>query len=98
MTEQEWAQLISVIGFVGYGIAVGQAIVAYIVKNTNLNLRRSVVGGGSFVTLIAVVSAVSQLARPPFEWLSLSQTAQANAFIVWLFFFVVIVALWRKDA
>jgi hypothetical protein len=71
-------------------------LVSYLRHNTIINLRRLVVGCTAFVVLIGAVSATNALARPPFEWVTLAESAQATAFYVWMTAIVVLVGLWRR--
>lgn len=96
MNALEWSQLFSAAGFSVYALVLGLVLVSYLRKDTLLNLKRLVVGVTAFVVLIGVVSATTALARPPFEWISLSQAAQATAFYVWANSVIVLVGLFRR--
>lgn len=96
MSNLEWAQFFSAIGFAGYALLIGAILILYLKKDSVLNLRRLIVGSAIFIVLIGAVSATTAMARPPFEWLTLSQAGQATAMYVWVSFFFILVGLTRR--
>lgn len=96
ISNQEWAQLFSAIGFAGYALVIGFVLMLYLTKNSVLNLKRLVVGSAVFLILIGGISATNAMARPPFEFLTLSQAAQATSAYIWCSFFFILAGLLRR--
>lgn len=98
MSNSEWAQLFSAVGFSGYALVTGVVLFRYLRTNTFANVRRLLVSSSLFVVLIGLASATSALSRPPFEWLTPSQAAQVTPFYVWVSFFGLLGYMGRRSA
>lgn len=94
MSNAEWAGLFSTMGFAIFALVTTAMTILHVERNTNG--KRLVMCFGGFITMIGGASISSALSRPPFEWISASQSAQATAAIVWcISLFVLAGVTWR---
>jgi hypothetical protein len=96
MTNQETAHFISFIGFFGFA-ALTTYLLYRTVEDGLGNQKRLIAACGLFVTMFGGISAISQVARAPLEWLTLSQAAQAQAVLIWVVFVFAAALLVRVD-